>query len=56
MAAYAKQPVPRSGNPPPSGAPWLFGLVIGLAVANLAMGALLLGTGAAVGKAITERR
>ena len=42
----------RPFRPGPS---WLAGLVIGMAVSNLAAGAMLLGTGTAIGKAMVDK-
>jgi hypothetical protein len=43
------------GKPPHSAGSWLAGLVIGITVSNLAAGAMMLGTNAAIGKAIMAK-
>jgi hypothetical protein len=40
------------GRPLPQPGSWLAGLMIGVTVSNLAAGAMMLGTGAAISKAI----
>ncbi len=52
MMAREKQAGFGGGRPQPPRGSWLVGLVVGLTVGNLAAGAMLLGTGAAIGKAI----
>ena len=39
------------GGPKPQGS-WLFGMVVGLALTNLAAGAVMYGTGAAISEAL----
>jgi hypothetical protein len=53
MMAREKQAGFGGGRPPTPRGSWLVGLVVGMTVSNLAAGAIMLGTGAAIGKAIT---
>ncbi|MBS0559632.1 MAG: hypothetical protein JSR21_06220 [Proteobacteria bacterium] len=39
--------------PKPQQGSWMVGMLVGLAVANMAAGAMLVGTGAAFGEALT---
>jgi len=43
------------GKQPLSQGAWLYGLVVGVAVSNLAASAIMAGTGAAIGKAIAGK-
>jgi hypothetical protein len=52
MISREKQAGFGGGRPQPPRGSWLVGLMVGLTVGNLAAGAMLLGTGAAIGKAI----
>jgi hypothetical protein len=55
MKAREKQTGAGGGRPPHAQGSWLAGLVIGLTVGNLAAQAMMMGTGAAIQKAIAEK-
>ncbi len=55
MKARNKQTGAGGGRPPYAQGSWLAGVVIGLTVGNLAAQAMLMGTGAAIQKAITGK-
>jgi len=50
MMAREKQTGFGGGKKPPVHGSWLAGLMIGMTVSNLAAGAMMLGTGTAIGK------
>ncbi len=54
MMAREKQLGFGGGKPVQPGS-WLVGLMIGVTLGNLAAGAMMLGTGTAIGKAIIDR-
>ncbi len=54
MIAREKQLGFGGGKPVQPGS-WLVGLVIGMTIGNLAAGAMMLGTGTAISKAIIDR-
>jgi hypothetical protein len=55
MRARAKQAGFGGGKQPPAQGSWLYGLIVGLAVSNLATSAMMAGTGAAIGRAIVGK-
>jgi hypothetical protein len=55
MIGREKQAGFGGGKRPSAQGSWLYGLVVGLAVSNLAASAMMAGTGAAIGKAIAVK-
>ncbi len=52
MMERAKQAGFGGGKQPSAQGSWFYGLIVGLTVSNLAAGAMMAGTGAAIGKAV----
>jgi hypothetical protein len=55
MMERPKQAGFEGGKPPFAQGSWFYGLVVGVAVSNLAASAMMAGTGAAIGKAIAGK-
>jgi len=55
MMPRGKQTGFGGGKQPPTYGSWLAGLMIGMTVSNLAAGAMMLGTGKALGKIMVEK-
>jgi hypothetical protein len=55
MTPRAKQPASGGERQPDLSGSWLVGLMVGMTLTNLAVGAIILGAGAAIGQAILKQ-